>query len=474
MESDIDRFSVPRASAVPWVRRARNTIRVAAAVVRDRNVPFATMERIVERQARRVQAIVRFAYETVPFYRRVMDERGLKPRDFQDADDLAKLPLIDGRMVREDPKDFVSSAAGRMTGIALHSSGSQSSVRRTVYWDEKSVVTGLVYGERDRSVLRAYQRGAETWTGQRISMLRHDATAIGVANYRADRILVPRGALPTHMVAPDQPIERVVERFNEIRPSVVFSYGSYASFFFRVVRELSLDVALPRVWVYGSDMLERSERLAIESDFGCPMHSTYQSVETDRLGFLCEERTGFHLNVDLCAVHLVDEAGCPVEPGVPGEVVISNLRNRAMVLLNYRLGDVGVMSTSPCRCGRTLPMLESLVGRRGAVIRLPDGRDVSDLIFSERCATSLEGVLFWQVVQEAPDRILWRVVPSPRVVISGLERGLIAQTEALTGPDVAARVELLDSFPATSSGKVSRIVPTKTELPQDPSTTPDP
>jgi phenylacetate-CoA ligase len=89
-------------------------------------------------------------------------------------------------------------------------------------------------------------------------------------------------------------------------------------------------------------------------------------MEAGTIGFQCERREGFHLNVDLCAVRIVDAEGRTVPPGTSGDIVISSLDNRATVLLNYRIGDRGTLSPQPCPCGRSLPLLASLEGRRVA------------------------------------------------------------------------------------------------------------
>ena len=66
----------------------------------------------------------------------------------------------------------------------------------------------------------------------------------------------------------------------------------------------------------------------------------------------------------------------PLEPGECEEAVISNLVNRVMVLPNYRLGDLAVLSKRSCECGRTFPWLESLQGKTHEIIELPDGQIV--------------------------------------------------------------------------------------------------
>jgi phenylacetate-CoA ligase len=204
-------------------------------------------------------------------------------------------------------------------------------------------------------------------------------------------------------------------------------------------------------------MLPPDGRELIERGFHVPVLSTYQTVETGRLGFECEARSGFHLNVDLCAVRIVDDEGRDVEPGAAGEVVVSNLFNRATVLLNYRLGDRAVLATGPCPCGRSLPRLERLEGRVSEVVRLADGREVSSMILRNMVKDELAFALQCQVVQPQPERIVWRVVPLPGQGTEEARRALLDRTRRLVGP--AVEVEFVDEIAVTAGGKHLAVAP---------------
>ncbi|MBE9505966.1 MAG: phenylacetate--CoA ligase family protein, partial [Chloroflexi bacterium] len=59
-------------------------------------------ERIEELQAERLQRLIRYAYDHVPYYRRLMNERGLTPRDITSAADLPKLPILTKDIIRDN------------------------------------------------------------------------------------------------------------------------------------------------------------------------------------------------------------------------------------------------------------------------------------------------------------------------------------------------------------------------------------
>ena len=54
----------------------------------------------------------------------------------------------------------------------------------------------------------------------------------------------------------------------------------------------------------------------------------------------------------------------PVDPGVEGELVVTNLGRTGSPLFRYRTGDLVVADTEPCPCGRSLLRLKGgILGR---------------------------------------------------------------------------------------------------------------
>jgi phenylacetate-CoA ligase len=438
-----------------WIKRLLNSGYLMARSRMERTIPFWPLERIERLQRYRLRKIIRHAYETVPFYRQAMDERGLQPGDFRTVEDLAKLPLIDGLMVQRNVEAFLSTRYSDDSRVALYSSGSSSGIRRAIYWDKTSFLAKRAIAMRDRIVVAKI-------VGQRLQVSVHIVASgsdpyVLRTFYQASTLNL-RSHGQHHILSPEQPFELVAERLNAVRPQLVTSNSSYAEQFFRFLADRQMSITLPRVWLYGSDMLSPSGRDLIENTFGCPTYSTYRATETGRLGFQCEQRQGFHLNVDLCPLRIVDEAGRTVAPGELGEVVISNLHNRAMVLLNYRLGDWGVMAQEPCSCGRSLPLLERLEGRSSEMLQLADGRTISSLSLDASCYDALKPTLQVQIVHPAPGHIRWRIVPCSGADPDTLRRDLLERCHVVLGEGAKVEVEFVDEILSTPQGKFIRVV----------------
>ncbi len=440
-------------------RRLLNTAYLALMAFQERRIPFWPLDRIERLQQRRLRSMVQHAYDTVPFYRQVMEERRLRPEDFKRASDLALLPLLDDSLVWNDLEQFISSKYKNRSMLRVHTSGTYSRLRKSTSWDSLSALRRLGYNERDRAVLnRILGKG---WGQRQLLLLPKVSVSNILRKFWDAQTFTPRSLAQRHSLSTETPFEEVVLQINRFKPHVVFSYGSYAEEFFRFLSDRGAQIEVPRVWMYGGDRLSREWKEMIEKTFGCLVYSTYQAVETGKIGFQCERREGFHLNIDLCPIQLIDESGRVVEPGHPGEVVVSNLYNRAMVLLNYRLGDLAVMATAPCSCGRNLPLLERLMGRVFETIHLPDGRRFISEVLEVEFKDELQSALQAQVTQLSDQQILWRIVPSSWTDREVMRRRIVEKSQSIFG-DIKVDLKFVEKIPRTSAGKFLRLISAKT------------
>ena len=74
-------------------------------------------------------------------------------------------------------------------------------------------------------------------------------------------------------------------------------------------------------------------------------------------------------------MHLeIFDGDAPAPVGTMGDVVLTSLRNRAMPLVRYRVGDRARLVASPCRCGLPHPVIADLQARTGDFFVGADGR----------------------------------------------------------------------------------------------------
>jgi phenylacetate-coenzyme A ligase PaaK-like adenylate-forming protein len=380
-------------------RRLYGSAVVARALRGQKGVPFASRERIEQLRDRRVRRLVAHAARTVPFYRDLLAREGIDPREIRTAGDLSRLPVLDKDLVRSSPDLFLSESRAGRTSLSFLTSGSTGAAMR-VHHDRRSVLENIAYGERERGPVIAGCGGSfrpkEVYVGNETSVMKD------VQAFYADATMMP--ARPRRrFVSVRESVESVAAILDEERPDLLTGYGGWIHLFFKTAAARGLEFHRPKMVMYMAEALPPGGRELIEDDFGVAVMSRYSAAEAFKIGFYCEERTGFHLHEDLCHVRVLGEDGEEVAEGEPGRLVISNLVNRASVLLNYPIGDVGSVAADPCPCGRTFTSLAELEGRVEDVITFDDGRFVHPRAVWQVFKDDAD-VLQYQLVQHDPRR----------------------------------------------------------------------
>jgi phenylacetate-CoA ligase len=183
-------------------------------------------------------------------------------------------------------------------------------------------------------------------------------------------------------------------------------------------------------------------------------------METSTIGFECEVHQGLHLSIDTCAVELIGKDSLPVSPGEEGEIIVSNLMNKGMVLLNYRLGDIGAMDeiNEDCECGRNLPLLKSLIARSDDIIFLRDGTMLHPRLFWTIFKKWINKILEYKLIQEDFDKytIFCLLSEEYKGQMDNIEGGLVKVLKNVLG-DSYIKINFVDNLPKSKGGKFRAI-----------------
>jgi phenylacetate-CoA ligase len=419
----------------------------------QRRIPYLPEERWRSRRDARVRAIVRHAAATVPYYRDLFRAERIDPRDVRSAADLDLLPLLEKAAVYDAPERFRSRSVAPHRSEAFVTSGSTGRPL-TIHHDHASLLANIAYGERERDVVSRLLglRGR-----RREMLLLYEGSTFGkVLDFYRRTTWIPTRPVREFASIGD-PIDSVVAAIDRFRPDVLLGYANYLEMLFRTVATRSLRMHLPRLVIWGGEAMSEPGRQLIRERFGIRLTSLYNAVESFKIGFECEAGREYHLHADLCHLRIVDRHGRPAAEGEPGEVVLSNLVNRATVLLNYRMGDTARRSSRRCACGRTLPLLDGLEGRVEDVLRLADGSELHPLsiwgIFKGR-----PEVLRYQVIQHAFDHFELRLATADEATFRRLVPAVLAALRALVGEGPRLEARFHRNLEAPGPGKFRAVV----------------
>jgi phenylacetate-CoA ligase len=322
------------------------------------NKRYETMpeKRKAELQLEKLKRMVRRIYDKVPFYKKAMDEAGVKPRDIHKLSDINKLPFT----TKDDLAanyPFGMFASPMKDIVRIHSSsGTTGKPKVGAYtkedirlWAELMARTFTCAGVTRKDVIQnAYGYGL--FTG-----------GLG-AHYGAERIgatVIPISGGNT---------KRQILVMQDFGSTVLCSTPSYALHLFEAAEEAGVDIRQLdlRVGVFGAEMWSEKMREQIESKTGITAIDIYGLTELIGPGVAseCLEKNHLHVFDDHFIPEVIDpETLEPLPPGEKGELVFTNVSRKAFPILRYRTRDITALHPEPCPCGRTHVRMERVTGR---------------------------------------------------------------------------------------------------------------
>lgn len=342
-------------------------------------------------------ALVDWAYSTSPFYNSLYNKAGYEPGAIRSLDDFAKLPTI-GKddVIANFPTGMPSREFDIKSCRWMSSSGSSG----------KQVQIVLPQNRADLDILFKYRMFE--WQGDfRLDPGRWLYNIHYVLWWHTSIL----GNLPVFSVTQECPPEAVLRHIAFLRPQVVSSLGSYLAGLAALGQ--SLDQYGVRVVSTNSETTTQTERSAWEEIFCVPVRDEYSSEEIDILAVQCNAGR-YHVLEDDVHVEVIN----PDSDGF-GEVVGTDLWNRAMPMIRYRQGDLATLSPygagDLCACGSHFRKLDQLHGRADQAFitmtgqRIVPGR-LLDVVEAFLCREDAQ-VLEFRVVQKDYDKVDLLFIP---------------------------------------------------------------
>lgn len=411
-----------------------------------------TPERIAQHQLDGLRRLVNSARREVPYYRQLFNRLDIVPERIHSLADLSQIPPLTKTHIRANLDALKSERAGP---LKRYNTGG-SSGEPLIFFMGKSRISHDV----------AAKWRATRWWGVDIGDPEIVIWGSPIEVGTQDRIKAFRDrVLRTHLLPAFEMsaanLARFVAEIRSIRPRMIFGYPSALAHIAGYARDegIRLDDVGVKVAFVTSERLYDHQRSLIQEVLGCPVANGYGGRDA---GFIAHECPGgaMHISAEDIIVETVDEDGNTVPSGTSGEIVVTHLATTEFPFIRYRTGDVGVIGTEPCACGRGLPVLKEVQGRTTDFVIAHDGTVLHGLalIYVIR---DLHGVRKFKIVQERLD--LTRVL---LVTDTTFDKGLVGTIETSfkqrLGAQVTIAVDLVSDLPSEKSGKyryVTSMVP---------------
>jgi phenylacetate-CoA ligase len=400
-------------------------------------------EQIRVAQWSQAREIVRYAFENCEFYRRRYTSVGFDGRIESDGD-FSRLPVVTKMDIRADGEAFLSRAYRREDLVEARTGGSTGT----------SLV--LHFDERCQEMRNAAAMRSDCWAGwdigMRVAAIWGNPPVAKTIKQKLRSLLRDRIFYLDTMDLNEASIGRFVDRWRRMQPKIMFGHSHSIYILAAYLDRMGITDLRPRGIVTTSMMLLEPERQVIERVFQCACTNRYGCEEVGLIACECEEHRGMHLNADHVIVEFLRADGTEAQPGEEGDIVVTDLINRGMPLIRYRVEDLGVPSARRCPCGRGLPLMERVVGRQADFLKRPDGSLVAGVSLVERTLTAIPGIEQMQIVQEELGRIQIKVVRGKDYGADS-ENRLTSEFNSAFGSKVSVEICYVRELEKTGAGK---------------------
>lgn len=316
-------------------------------------------------QSIRLQAHLAYCARHSPYYSRLFKKEGLRINSIG-LDELSSLPLTDKTDFARHNDEFLAVLQTDIVDIVL-SSGTTGKPNRIMY-TEKDLLR-LAYNEHlsfESCGISSTDIALLTCTMDRC-FIAGLAYFLGIRSLGAAAIRNGHGTLTSHM-----------DIIQTIKPTVLVGVPSFLRRLGHFLQEQGVDPAKTALHtlvcigepVRGQDLQPLKLGRDLEQLWKARVYSTYASSECITTFCECTAQQGGHLHPDLGIIEIIDEQGRPVEPGTPGEVVLTPLAIQGMPLIRFKTGDISCLITEPCTCGRKSPRLGPILGRKQHMMKV--------------------------------------------------------------------------------------------------------
>ena len=313
-------------------------------------------EKIRALQEEKLKKQVKHVYEHVPYYRDLMDKKGVKPEDIKTLGDITKLPFISKSDLRET-YPYGMLAVPLTDCVRIHSTSGTTGKRVIAYytqhdidlWEECCARAIVAAGGSKEDVVQvAYGYGL--FTG---------GSGLHGGSHKVGCLTLPMSSGNT---------DRQIQFMMDLKASIICCTPSYAAYIGEAMKEKGIkpEENSLKAGIFGAEPWTEEMRREIQNSLGIKAYDIYGLTETSGPGvaFECSEQRGMHINEDHFYAEIIDpETGEVLPEGSEGELVFTSLDKEAFPLLRYRTRDLCVLTREKCSCGRTFIRMAKPKGR---------------------------------------------------------------------------------------------------------------
>jgi len=320
-------------------------------------IETARREDIESLQLSRLQDTVQRVYSLTPFYQDKFKELGITPSDIKTIDDVKKLPFTTKKDLRAH-YPFGLFTVPMSEVVRIHSSSGTTG---------KPTVVG--YTKADMDVWDEVMARVMTMAGATSNDVVHNGYGYGLftggLGFHNGAAKIGAAVVP----ASGGMTDRQLMLLRDFGATILAATPTFALHMAEVAKKTGgnyLQDYKLKAGIFGAEPTSAGLKKEVSEAWGIDYHEVYGLSEIIGPGVACSCKHSdlLHVFEDHFLFEIIDSKTGEVLPdGQRGELVITSLTKQALPLLRYRTGDITSITKEPCKCGRTMLRMESIVGR---------------------------------------------------------------------------------------------------------------
>lgn len=405
---------------------------------------FLSQKELEAIQWKRLKDIWGYLWRDNPYYRERFISFGLTENSMKGPDDIRKLPLLTKREIRTAGDSMLSSRFQKKDLLHFKTGGSTGKALDIYITEACSELRNACARRHDRWA--GWEPGEPIGAAWGNPKLPHTLKAKVI-----DRLLQPYIYFDT-MAVTASAVEKFAREWKKAQPTLLFGHAHSLFVLARMVQTLGIEVIKPVGIISTSMMLLPHERSLIELVFRVPVTDRYGCEEVSLIGSECERHDGMHMNIEHLVIEFIKDDGTTATPGESGQIVVTDLMNKAMPFIRYKVEDIGVPLSRQCACGRGLPLMGNVSGRVADFLMKKDGTHVAGVSLIENTLTKWPGIDQMQLVQDSINDIRIYLVPGEDYS-DAIQSKLTDYFTQLFGDGTCIQIEEIDEIFPEKSGK---------------------
>ncbi len=350
-------------------------------------------------QRKKLIEIVSIAYNESKYYKRIFDDLDFHPNDLsEDFDNFKNIPIMSKEDLKAiDLRDIISNKHQNLNDLISYPTSGSTGMPYYIYKTKKDSA------KNDLAHIRQYIFNDWGVFGRITSI-------VGDIEIRKPSIFQKFGILPIKYISINQSISDIISQVQETKFDILKGYTDDLRLMAKYIVDNKITSIRPKIVSAGAALLDNDTRNLITKAFKVDPMDNYGSADAGQIAWQCINGN-YHLNIDMVYIEVLNEHGQIEESGRKGEIVITNLWNKAFPLLRFKLGDIISLNDKYCECGCEFPLLEMIDGKTMDFIIFPSGEVVPPHA-PKQVMIDITEINRFKIIQETISNVIVEVIPN--------------------------------------------------------------